>query len=234
MRAVWLSPQGAEVHRKADGGMKMKHFTTEDWMDFVNQVNSPKQQEAMKRHLGAGCERCIDTVALWQKVRNAAAEEASYQPPAEHVRMVKAAFVAAGQATQPKEKSRFVEVLFDSFLQPMLAGARSSGVGTRQLLYRAEPYQIDVQIEAKPQGNRLVVTGQLMDVSSPGTVGSDVKMTLSNHRGNVIDTATNKFGEFRGEIENTGDLELSFVGQNDKPIVISLRNALGKLPGSKT
>jgi hypothetical protein len=210
--------------------MKMKHFTTDKWIDFVNQVNSVKQQEAMKKHLGTGCKRCMDTVALWQKVRNAAAEEASYQPPAKYVRMVKAAFAAAGQA---KEKSRFVEVLFDSFLQPMLAGARSAGVGARQLLYRAEPYQIDIQLEGKSEGNRIVVTGQLMDVSSPGIVARDVKMTLSNHRGNVIDTVTNEFGEFRGEIENSGDLELSFAGQSDKRIVISLRNALGNLHGSK-
>ena len=208
----------------------MKHFTTDEWIDFVNQVNSVKQQEAMRKHLGAGCKRCMDTVALWQKVRNTAAEEARYQPPAEQVRMVKAAFAAAGQA---KEKSRFVEVLFDSFLQPMLAGARSGGVGTRHLLYRAEPYQIDIQLEAKSEGNRIVVTGQLMDVSSPGIVARGVKMTLSNHRGNAIDTVTNEFGEFRGEIENSGDLDLSFAGQSDKRIVISLRNALGNLHGSK-
>ena len=208
----------------------MKHFTTDEWIDFVNQVNSVKQQEAMRKHLGAGCKRCMDTVALWQKVRNTAAEEARYQPPAEQVRMVKAAFAAAGQA---KEKSRFVEVLFDSFLQPMLAGARSGGVGTRHLLYRAEPYQIDIQLEAKSEGNRIVVTGQLMDVSSPGIVARGVKMTLSNHRGNAIDTVTNEFGEFRGEIENSGDLDLSFAGQSDKRIVISLRNALGNLHASK-
>ena len=208
----------------------MKHFTTDEWIDFVNQVNSVKQQEAMRKHLGAGCKRCMDTVALWQKVRNTAAEEARYQPPAEHVRVGKAAFAAAGQA---KEKSRFVEVLFDSFLQPMLAGARSGGVGTRHLLYRAEPYQIDIQLEAKSEGNRIVVTGQLMDVSSPGIVARGVKMTLSNHRGNAIDTVTNEFGEFRGEIENSGDLDLSFAGQSDKRIVISLRNALGNLHGSK-
>ena len=44
-------------------------------------------------------------------------------------------------------------------------------------------------------------------------------------------TITNQFGEFRGELENTGDLELSFPGQGEKSIVISLRNALGNLPG---
>jgi hypothetical protein len=211
----------------------MKHFTSEEWIDFVNQVNSPKQQEAMKKHLGTSCRQCMGTVALWQKLHNTAAMEAMYQPPEADVRIAKAAFAAAGGATQRNEKSSFVEVMFDSFLQPLLAGARSSGVGIRQMLYRADPYQIDIQIESRPEGNRLAVTGQLLDVSSPGVVGRDVKITLSNHRGNVIHTVTNQFGEFRGEIENTGDLELSFPGQGEKPIVISLRNALGKLPGSK-
>jgi hypothetical protein len=211
----------------------MEHFKKEEWIDFVNQVTSQKQQEAMKKHLGTGCKRCVDTVALWQRIRNTAALEANYQPPVADVRIAKAAFAAAGQTTQPDAKGSFVELLFDSFMQPMLAGARSSGPGTRQMLYRADPYQIDIQIEAQPEGNRLMVTGQLLDISSAGIVASDLKIALSNHRGNVIHTITNRFGEFRAEIENTGDLELSFPGQGEKSIVISLRNALGNLPGSK-
>lgn len=210
----------------------MKHFTAEEWIDFVNQVTAPKQQQAMKKHLGTGCKQCMETVALWQRVQKTAAAEACYQPSRADVRIAKATF-AAGRAPQLQEKVGFVQVLFDSLLQPMLVGARSSGLGTRQMLYRADPYQIDIQIEAKPEGNRLMVTGQLLDVSSPGTVGRDVEITLSNHRGNVIHTVTNEFGEFRGEVENTGDLELSFPGQGDKAIVISLRNGLGNSPGGK-
>jgi hypothetical protein len=215
------------------GGTKMKHFTTEEWIDFVNRVMAPNQRQAMKKHLGTGCKRCTETVALWQKVQSSAAVEASYQPPAADVRIAKAAFAAAGRASQLQEKSAFAQVLFDSLLQPMMVGARSSGLGTRQMLYRADPYQIDIQIEAKPEGNRLMVTGQLLDVSSPGVVGRDVRITLSNHRGNVMHAVTNQFGEFRGEVENTGDLELSFPGRGDESIVISLRNALGNLPGHK-
>jgi hypothetical protein len=89
-------------------------------------------------------------------------------------------------------------------------------------------------MEAKPEGNRLMVTGQLLDVSSPGVVGSDVEITLSNQRGNVVHTVTNQFGEFRGEVENTGDLELSFPGKGERAIMISLRNTLENLPGRKT
>jgi hypothetical protein len=211
----------------------MKHFREEEWIDFVNQVTPAKQREAMQKHLAGGCKRCMETVVIGQRIRQTAALEASYQPPAASVRIAKAAFAVVGRTMQPTASGHFVELLFDSFLQPLQVGARSSGLGTRQMLYRADTYQIDIQIEAKPEGNCLVVTGQILDVSSPGVVGRDLNMTLSNHRGHVIHTVTNQFGEFRAELENSDDLELSFPGQSEKPIVISLRNALGDLPGSK-
>jgi hypothetical protein len=42
---------------------------------------------------------------------------------------------------------------------------------------------------------------------------------------------TNQFGEFRGEIADSGDLELSIFGPSEQPITISLRHALGQRPG---
>jgi hypothetical protein len=212
----------------------MKHFTTEEWIDFVNQETPQKNQEAMRKHLGSGCKRCLEQVAMWQKVRNAAAAEANFQPPAGAVRMVKAAYASARLGSEQKEASSMIEVLFDSFLQPAVTGARSTATGIRQILYRADSYQIDIQIEAIPESNRrLVVTGQLMDVSTPETVGRGVQVTLSNRRGNLVHTVTNEFGEFRGEIDNSGDLELSVPGRGEHPVTLSLRNALGELPGGK-
>jgi hypothetical protein len=211
----------------------MKHFTTEEWVDFVNQVIASNQREAMQKHLATGCKRCTETVSLWQKVSKTASVEASYQPSADTVRMAKAAFATAGMAQAKLQSPGLIEVLFDSFLQPAVAGARSVVIGTRQMLYRADPYQIDIQIEPKPGSNRLVITGQLLDLSHPGIIGRDIQVTLSNRRGNTVLAPTNQFGEFSGEIENSGDLELSIPGDSDQPIVISLRNALGNLPGGK-
>jgi len=211
----------------------MKHFSTEEWVDFVNQVIASNQREAMQKHLATGCKRCTETVSLWQKVSKTASAEANYQPSADTVRLAKAAYLTTGLNTAQKESRNLIEVLFDSFLQPAVAGARSVVIGTRQMLYRADPYQIDIQIEPKPGSNRLVITGQLLDLSHPGIIGRDIQVTLSNHRGHSVIAATNQFGEFSGEIENSGDLELSIPGDSDQPIVISLRNALGNLPGGK-
>ena len=212
----------------------MKHFTTEEWVDFVNQVIASNQREAMQKHLATGCKRCTETVSLWQKVSKTASVEASYQPSADTVRMAKAAFATAGMAQAKLQSPGLIEVLFDSFLQPAVAGARSVVIGTRQMLYRADPYQIDIQIEPKPGTNRLVITGQLLDLSNPGVIGRDIQVTLSDRRGSAVLAATNQFGEFSSELENTGDLELTIPGEAEEPIVISLRNALGNLPGGKS
>jgi hypothetical protein len=57
-------------------------------------------------------------------------------------------------------------------------------------------------------------------------IGRDVQVTLSNRRGSVVKTVTNQYGEFRGEVENSGDLEISFAGTGGKPIIILLPKAL--------
>jgi len=209
----------------------MAHFTTEDWIDFENQVISRSKRYEMQRHLNSGCKRCARTVAVWQRVHQTAAEEANYQPPQNSLRAVKAAFTSSRPAKKRGKILTAVEVLFDNFLQPALAGARSSAGATRQMLYRVDPYQLDVQIEAKPASNHLGVTGQLLNVTGAAIIGREVPVKLSNRRGHVVRTVTNEFGEFRGDIEGTGDLEISFSGPSGKAIVISLRDPLGHTPG---
>ena len=123
--------------RKIHGGTEMKHFNAVRWSDCVNHF------------------------------ADAAVVEARYQPTPEKVRFVKAAFALSGLATKRQEMGGVIQLLYDSFSQPLTVGIRSAPRRIRQLLYRAEPYQIDLQIELRPEGNRLVVTGQLLDVSRP-------------------------------------------------------------------
>jgi hypothetical protein len=101
------------------------------------------------------------------------------------------------------------------------------------MLYRADPFQIDVQVEAKPGSSRIVVTGQLLDLSNPEIIARDIRILLSNMRGQVVHTLANQFGEFSGEIDNSGDLQMTFASPGGMPIVISLREALGRLPEEK-
>jgi len=209
----------------------MKHFTTEEWIDFANQVISGSKKREMAEHLEKGCKKCKETVSIWQGVRKTAESVSEYEVPEPVVRLAKAAFAGANLGRQRGRSVSAADVLFDSFLRPALAGARASGDSeTRQMLYRAEPYQIDLHIEAKPGENRIVVIGQLLDTRQPDTPGSKVPVVISNLRGNVVHTVTNEFGEFREELRPSGDLELMITGENGKAVVISLRDALGRRP----
>jgi hypothetical protein len=207
----------------------MKHFTVEEGIDFVNQAVPASQKTAMEKHLKT-CRRCTNAVSQWQRVRAAAVPEANYQPPEEVIRIVKAAFAGLKLALHHEPASSSIELVFDSLVQPSLEGFRSAGSATRQMVYRADPFQIDLQIEVQPGDKRVVVAGQLLSPRDPQIGGQNVRLILANLHGVVVPSVTNQFGEFRAEIENTGDLALVFYGGDLKPVVIPLWDALGRSP----
>jgi hypothetical protein len=202
----------------------MKHLKVVEWNKLLRHVTSDHRRKAAPNH--SETRRNPRAAARWQKVANATDVQAGYQPAAERVRVAKAAFAIASLTASGRQVVRVAQLLFDSFSHPAPAGIRSAPTRIRQLLYRAQPYQIDLQIELRQESSRLLVTGQLLDISHPEMIGRDVQVTLSNRRGSVVKTVTNEFGEFRGEVENSGDLEVSFAGTGGKPIVILLPKAL--------
>ena len=166
----------------------MKHFSTEEWIDFMNLVTPDGQRVEMQEHLRQGCERCSQELRLWEKVRSVGTMEDSLEPPSEMVRWVKASYGAAARMA-PKTKGSLVEVLFDSFLQPAIAGARSTANGNRQMLYRADSYQIDIQVELKPGTNLVVIAGQIMDVANAAAAGERIP---EFGRSGIVDPASGR------------------------------------------
>jgi len=209
----------------------MKHFSSVEWIDLVNHVLDPSQEAVMKKHLERRCESCAAELARWGRLRQFAVRERDYQPPKDVVHMAKAAFAASGWAQKRTPAKGIIELLFDSFRQPLPAGVRSVGTWPRRMLYAADHFKIDIQVESQADGQTIVVTGQLLDLRQPGAVARDMKVTLSNGRGRTVEVKTNEFGEFREEIENSGDLELTFTSGNTEPLVISLPNVLGRPQG---
>jgi hypothetical protein len=203
---------------KFNAGGYMKHLSDEQAVNFVNRVMSAQDQAETQKHLETGCKRCSEAVAMWQSVREASSVEAEYQPPAGVVRIAKAAFAATGR----ESASSGVKLLFDSILQPLAAGVRSSSTDTRQLLYGVGPYLIDLYISAKPGGKSVSVTGQLMNSKFPERILNAVPIAVGNGSGTVVLAITNEFGEFRGELDYSGDLELRLPSPEGQEIVIRL------------
>lgn len=156
-----------------------------------------------------------------QRLAYQGAVDLSYSPMA-----VETASSNAGLRAKRHEKRTTAQLLYDSFAQPATAGTRSMAMRVRQMLFRAGPYQIDVQVEVQPGRNGLVVTGQLIDVGHAGLLDAGIEVTLSDGRGNMVNTITNQFGEFRGEVILSGDLEISFQSRDGKPVAVLLRGTL--------
>ncbi len=203
----------------------MKHFPVEEWIDFVRQVVRTIRKEKMKEHLEQGCKSCSKIVSQWQRVRQTAETETNYRPPRDAVRIAKASLAGSNSTAEQKRPDSLAELLFDGFL-PVPEGVRSSSIRTRHMLYRADPFQIDLLIESQADGRSVVVTGQLLDLRHPEILGHNLQVTVSNLRDRVVQVTTNQFGEFCQEIENSGNLELKFYGANHKPVLISLRDDL--------
>ena len=117
-----------------------------------------------------------------------------------------------------------IELLFDSFAT-MPIGLRSRTHPQRHLLYRAEPFELDLLIELRPDCNRLRITGQLLDTTLPVVFRRGVRVTLWNFRQSFVTLRTNELGEFLGEIEYSGELMVALTIQL-REIVISIRNVL--------
>lgn len=123
-----------------------------------------------------------------------------------------------------REAQAQVELLFDSSETPAF-GARSTTHPQRHLLYRAEPFELDLLIELLPDSNTLSITGQLLDASLPTVFRRGVRITLWNFRQSFVTLRTNEWGEFLGEIEDSGELMVS-LKVHAREIVISIRNVL--------
>src|SRR2546427_10639198 len=126
------------------GETMMKHSKVLECSDLVNHAASDIRRRVLGEHRGTLRKRYAEAVAPWQKLARAAAFEANYQPSAETVRVVKAAFATAGFAARRQETRGLLQLLYDNFSHPAPAGIRSDGMRIRQMLYRAEPYQSDM------------------------------------------------------------------------------------------
>ena len=90
-----------------------------------------------------------------------------------------------------------IELLFDSFATPAF-GARATTHPQRHLLYRAEPLELDLLLELRPDSNRLRITGQLLDTSFLALSRRGVRVTLWNFLQSSVTLRTNEWGRVSG------------------------------------
>lgn len=110
------------------------------------------------------------------------------------------------------------ELLFDSTAQALPAGARSSLVGVRQVLYRIGSVYIDMEFDQQGNSSRWVLVGQMLDSARPGHPLTKVPISLLERGRNVFRTHSNDNGEFRLEFGSSNDLKLELWIDRRHPV----------------
>ncbi len=195
----------------------MRHFSSEQWTDFVRRTLKQEDMRAMQAHLDSGCEQCQGDLAAWTRVNGFAAREAVYEPPVAAVKMAKAAL----KLHSLPARSPVAKLLFDSFQSPVVAGVRSCSSQPRQMLYGFDDYRVDLRFEPNFDADEALLVGQILSTDTPAKLGRiDVTLTRG---GQVLGRAqTNEFGEFQLECDLGGRLELQLTLPGGQAVTVPM------------
>src|SRR5262245_56761809 len=205
----------------------MKHYAPERWAEFVRNTVSTEQRIAMQTHIDQGCRDCASLVRLYQRLVRVGERLKRYEPAKEDVRMVKVGFASYLPRTGATKASPPLELLFDSLMQPIAAGARTSDRSTRHLLYCSGPIYVDLRLENSRDPGSVLLMGQIMDKSHSKAPLRDVPVLLLGGRPQrIISVASNENGEFYFEFAVEEGLTLSVAVPDGGRISVPLNTLL--------
>jgi hypothetical protein len=202
----------------------MDHFSEQTWADFVRNAGAPASAQDINAHLAASCSGCKTNFQLWGRMAGFAAKERNYAPPENLVRRAKLEF-AATKAVQPEEFS-IARLIFDSTMQPLPLGIRSSGVASMQhFVYEAEGLNVHLSFERRPNSDTIFATGQVLDKQAPLCWLGNAAVVLWSDNGKVVSIVeANGYGEFQLEFQPQDQLRLSIAAVGRKTLRIPLGN----------
>ena len=169
---------------------------------------------------------------MWQRVREAANRQMATEPEDNVVRFVKGSFSLRGDRHPKRSRGFLAELIFDSSLQPLPAGVRSSTASPRQLLFGAENLRIDLRLEPQIDSESVALIGQVLDAEDPGKGPAPVTVALLKAGKLVAETKTNRFGEFQLGCGRSAKLELRVTLPLGKVVSIFLIDPIARASGS--
>jgi hypothetical protein len=195
----------------------IKHYQDKDWIDFICKAASLETIAAMQQHLDEGCEACRGLHATWQRVREMADREPSFEPPPGAVRIVKLAYALSQPSHSEEPSVSFARLVFDSLLHPAPAGVRSGEGSARQFLHLAGDIYIDVRWDRHIQ-----LAGQVLNCQQPEKHVKDAEVWVIGGGKLCERTTTNDFGEFQTKCREDKLQWLVIEIEGTKPIAVRL------------
>jgi hypothetical protein len=190
----------------------MQHPSLDLMIRFVERQLEEGERASIEEHISLPCAECQVKMRRLETVLQRQASQRDYMPPAAVLRKAFAVYrkrdVVSGEVRLPAR----ARLLFDSWLQPSLAGVRGH-LQTRQMLFRVGGVDIDLQITPGGDDRRLV--GQILG-SEDARGGPSAFVSLTGKHGEVFQGAeADHLGQFafRSVPFGTYDLVFDIEGQ---------------------
>ena len=203
-------------------------------IDYADGRLSPDGKLALENHLSGDCSQCAAVLAWYAGVVETSGADRSVEPPAWVTKRAVGLLAEAKQAAASRGVRGLLARIRAALVFDSLAGApgtdmlpaRSETTGTRQLLYSAAPYDVDLLIAGDTAG-RLTVTGQVLATDAEGfDEVRGLTVELAREGAVTLSTLTSEFGEFSlGDVApGTYDVRLVGAGREivlaETPIVL--------------
>jgi len=203
----------------------LKHFEFAKWIDSARGLVEEPVRVAMERHLASGCRKCRRTAELLSKLAAAARNDSRVQVPQYALRCAQAIFVLQ-QPERVQILPRIpVRLLYDSFREPLPAGVRTQQRLSRQALYQAGDYSLDLQLEKERGSPRVALVGQIQNHKQPGKRLGGMPVLLLSGKQILAQAVSNSLGEFHMEYTPTKRLWL-YVGVRQAGKRIDVRKTM--------
>jgi hypothetical protein len=185
-----------------------RHFDVTEWADYARNLASPDQQGQMQAHLAAGCIKCGKIEQLFLKFTKVCVREDAYQVPESTERQVKALFSMGREPRRSPLQRMFASLVYDSLNDPQPVGVRGTHQISRQVLFHAGEYSVDLRFEHEKGSASMVLVGQISNQNAPEDPMAHLPVILLAGQRELARSMSNSFGEFQMEYVPDTDLRL--------------------------
>lgn len=202
--------------------MRSQHYSDAEWADFVRGLTARPAQASMEAHLSSGCRRCGRAAEALGMVATVARGEEAFDVPHDALGWAMAVFWL-----RPPERVRILprvlaRLVFDSFGEAQPVGVRSLERVSRQAMYRAGDYYVDLRMETEPGTRRVSLVGQIAGAKADQRALGNVPVVLAAGTDILARAVSNEFGEFQMSYEPGQQLRLYVPVGGDRGIEVPL------------
>jgi hypothetical protein len=105
-------------------------------------------------------------------------------------------------------RTLIASLTYDSAADLRPAGARAHRPSSRQMLYEAEDFCIDLRVDQEPDSIKMTLVGQVANRTNPEFPLTRLPVRILSSEKVVAKTASNEFGEFSLDYSPRPDLRL--------------------------